>query len=188
MLFLCSDSDNSPASVGQFNRVSRSNSPSVLLIRHWVIFQPPHPPPTPTHDFSMGANLSKILFVVDIQPFRHERCSSPHHLPFYSANRIIVHRPDSSDTDDEPYPYEFPVFLSSPYDEKNIVTISDSEWTATKLAPDPPIFLSLEEFYPTHTESLDRPTASRFPTPNQPPHQQPHFSYLWPSQTQNERI
>ena len=127
MLFLCSDSDNSPASVGQFNRVSRSNSPSVLLIRHRVIFQPPHPPPTPTHDFSMGANLSKILFVVDIQPFRHERCSSPHHLPFYSANRIIVHRPDSSDTDDEPYPYEFPVFLSSPYDEKNIVTISDSE-------------------------------------------------------------
>merc|ERR1711954_117609 len=28
------------------------------------------------------------------------------------------------------YPYEFPVFLSSPYDEKDIVTISDSERAA----------------------------------------------------------
>ena len=62
------------------------------------------------------------------QPSRYERCSSPHHLSFYTANKIIIHRSEvPSDIDDEPYPYEFPVFLSSPYDEEDIVTISDSE-------------------------------------------------------------
>ena len=55
-------------------------------------------------------------------------CSSPQHLSLYTANQIIIHRPEvSSNIDDEVYPYEFPVFLSSPYDEKDIVTISDSE-------------------------------------------------------------
>ena len=77
----------------------------------------------------MGSKLSKFLFGTEIDQLSGNKlCSSPHHLSFYTANQIIIHRPEvPSDIDDEMYPYEFPVFLSSPYDEKDIVTISDSE-------------------------------------------------------------
>ena len=77
----------------------------------------------------MGSKLSKFLFGTEVDQLSgYTPCSSPQHPFLYTANQIIIHRPEvPSDSDDELYPYEFPVFLSSPYDEKNIITISDSE-------------------------------------------------------------
>ena len=77
----------------------------------------------------MGSNLSKFLFGTKIkQQFRNTKCPAPPRPLLPTANKIIIHRPEVEfDSDDGFEPYVFPVFLSSPYAEKDIITISDSE-------------------------------------------------------------
>ena len=77
----------------------------------------------------MGSNLSKFLFGTEVeQLFRDTKCPTPPHPLLPTANKIIIHRPGVElDSDDEFEPYVFPVFLSSPYAEEDIITISDSE-------------------------------------------------------------
>ena len=78
----------------------------------------------------MGSNFSKFLFGAKIkQRFRNKNCPDPPRPLLPNTDKVIIHRPAvefNSEKDFEPY--VFPVFLSSPYDEEKIITISDSEW------------------------------------------------------------
>ena len=77
----------------------------------------------------MGSNLSKFLFGMKVkQRFRDTKRPAPPRPLLPTANKIIIHRPEVElDNDEDFEPYVFPVFLSSPYDEEDIITISDSE-------------------------------------------------------------
>ena len=91
---------------------------------------PCHQPPLATTKvkFLMGSNLSKFLFGTKIkQQFRNTKCPAPPRPLLPTANKIIIHRPEVEFDSDDGYEYVFPVFLSSPYAEKDIITISDSE-------------------------------------------------------------
>ena len=84
----------------------------------------------------MGSNLSKFRFGTEVkQLLENTECLTPPHPPHLPANKVIIYRPVVElDSDDEYEPYDFPVFLSSPYLPEKIVTISDSEWASATAA------------------------------------------------------
>ena len=103
-------------------------STPTLSYNHQV--PPCHQPPLATTKvtFLMGSNLSKFLFGTKIkQQFRNTKCPAPPRPLLPTANKIIIHRPEVEFDSDDGFEYVFPVFLSSPYAEKDIITISDSE-------------------------------------------------------------
>ena len=74
----------------------------------------------------MGSNLSKFLF--NRQLYRDTISLTPPPPILPSANEILIHQPEVEwDSENEFESYVHPMFLSSPYPEENIVTISDSE-------------------------------------------------------------
>ena len=77
----------------------------------------------------MGCNLSKFLFGMKVkQRFRDTKRPAPPRPLLPTANKVIIHRPEVEFNSDEDFePCVFPVFLSSPYAEEKIITISDSE-------------------------------------------------------------
>ena len=77
----------------------------------------------------MGSNQSKFCVIVQTEcPIIEMECLAPPHVQQSTSHKIIIHRPivssSYSDTDED---YIFPVFLSSPYLEMDIVKISSSD-------------------------------------------------------------
>ena len=91
-----------------------------------VISPPPPPSSPPPPELLMGSNLSKFLFVGQLFRVTASLTPPPPILP--TTNEILIHRPEvETDSENEYESYVHPIFVSSSYDEENIVTISDSE-------------------------------------------------------------
>ena len=74
----------------------------------------------------MGSNLSKFLFVGQLFRVTASLTPPPPILP--TTDEILIHQPEvETDSENEYESYVHPIFVSSSYDEENIVTISDSE-------------------------------------------------------------
>ena len=101
-------------------------TPRSAFSRSRLVISFPPPLLATTNRILMGSNLSKFLF--NRQLYRDTISLTPPPPILPSANEILIHQPEVEwDSENEFESYVHPMFLSSPYPEENIVTISDSE-------------------------------------------------------------